>query len=42
MEPDEDKKDPAMDRDMEELETIVEKYGGFLPEILDRAEGWFC
>jgi hypothetical protein len=38
MEPDEDEKDPAMDRDVEELETIVQKYGGFLPEILDRAE----
>ena len=38
MEPEEDEKDPAMDRDTEELETIVEKYGGFLPEILDRAE----
>jgi hypothetical protein len=38
MEPDEDERDPAMDRDVEELETIVEKYGGFLPEILDRAE----
>ena len=38
MEPEEDEKDPAMDRDTEELETIVDKYGGFLPEILDRAE----
>jgi hypothetical protein len=38
MEPDEDEKDPAMDRDVEPLETIVQKYGGFLPEILDRAE----
>jgi hypothetical protein len=38
MEPDEDEKDPAMDRDVEQLETIVQKYGGFLPEILDRAE----
>jgi hypothetical protein len=38
MEPDEDERDPAMDRDVEELETIVEEYGGFLPEILDRAE----
>jgi hypothetical protein len=38
MEPDEDEQDPAMDRDLEELGTIVEKYGGFLPEILDRAE----
>jgi hypothetical protein len=38
MEPEEDEKDPAMDRDVEELEAIVQKYGGFLPEILDRAE----
>ncbi len=38
MEPEEDEKDPAMDRDIEDLETIVEKYGGFLPEILERAE----
>ena len=38
MEPDEDEQDPAMDRDVEQLETIVQKYGGFLPEILDRAE----
>jgi hypothetical protein len=38
MDPDEDERDPAMDRDVEELEAIVEKYGGFLPEILDRAE----
>ncbi len=38
MEPDEDEQDPAMDRDVEELGAIVEKYGGFLPEILDRVE----
>jgi hypothetical protein len=38
MEPEEDERDPAMDRDVKELETIVDKYGGFLPEILDRAE----
>jgi hypothetical protein len=38
MDPEEDKKDPAMDRDVEELEAIVDKYGGFLPEILERAE----
>ena len=38
MEPEEDERDPAMDRDVEELETIVEKYGCILPEILDRAE----
>jgi len=38
MEPDEDERDPAMDRDVEELGTIVQKYGGFLPEMLDRVE----
>jgi hypothetical protein len=38
MEPEEDERDPAIDRDVEELETIAEKYGCFLPEILDRAE----
>jgi hypothetical protein len=38
MAPEEDERDPAMDRDVEELETIVEKYGSFLPKILDRAE----
>jgi hypothetical protein len=38
MEPEEHERDPAMDRDVEELEIIVQKYGGFLPEILDRAE----
>jgi hypothetical protein len=38
MEPEEDERDPAMDQDVKELETIVEKYGSFLPEILDRVE----
>jgi|SRR5215208_1021214 len=38
MEPEEHERDPVMDRDIEELETIVEKDGGFLPEILDRVE----
>ena len=38
MEPEEDEKDPAMDRDVEELGAIVEKYGDFLPKVLDRAE----
>lgn len=38
MAPDEDEQDPAIDRDAQELETIVEKYGGFLPEVLDRLE----
>ena len=29
---------PAMERDMDELDTMVEKYGRFLPELLDRLE----
>ena len=37
-EPDEDERDPAMERDEGELETVVEKCGEFLPEILDRLE----
>jgi hypothetical protein len=38
MEPDEDERDPAIERDVEELETTVEKYGKFMPELLDRLE----
>jgi hypothetical protein len=38
VEPDEDERDPAMERDMEELGVTVEKYGGFLPELLDELE----
>jgi hypothetical protein len=38
MEPEEDERDPAMERDMEELGATVEKYGGFLPELLDKLE----
>lgn len=38
MEPDEDERDAAMDRDEEELQTTVEKYGDFLPEILEKLE----
>ncbi len=38
MEPDEDERDPAIDRDIEELDATVEKYGEFLPELLDRLE----
>jgi hypothetical protein len=37
-EPDEDERDPAMDRDEEELEAIVERFGAFLPEVLDTLE----
>jgi hypothetical protein len=35
-EPDEDERDPAMDRDTDELETTVEKYGVFLPEVMNK------
>jgi hypothetical protein len=38
MEPDEHERDPAMERDMEELHATVEKYGEFLPELLDKLE----
>ena len=38
MEPDEDEQDPAIERDMEELGATVEKYGEFLPELLDKLE----
>jgi hypothetical protein len=38
MEPDEDEEDPAMEGDLEELEATVEKYGEFLPVLLDRLE----
>jgi len=33
-----DERDPAMERDEEELEATLEKYGGFLPEVLDELE----
>jgi hypothetical protein len=38
MEPDEDEQDPAIQRDLEELDATVEKYGEFLPELLDTLE----
>jgi hypothetical protein len=38
MEPDEDEQDPAIERDLEELGATVDKYGEFLPELLDRLE----
>ncbi len=38
MEPEEDERDPAMERDMEELGATVEKYGEFLPELLEKLE----
>ncbi len=37
-EPDEDERDPAMERDEGELQIVVEANGKFLPEILDRIE----
>ncbi len=37
-EPDEDERDPAMERDEAELEATAEKCGEFLPEVLDRLE----
>jgi hypothetical protein len=38
MEPEVEERDPAMERDIEELGTTVEKYGAFLPELLDKLE----
>jgi hypothetical protein len=38
MEPDEDERDPAIERDMEELDATVQKYGGFLPKLMDKLE----
>jgi hypothetical protein len=38
MEPEEDEQDPAIERDLEELGATVDKYGEFLPELLDRLE----
>ena len=37
-EPDEDERDPAMERDEGELEAVVETCGEFLPGLLDRLE----
>jgi hypothetical protein len=38
MEPDEDEEDPAIERDMDDLNAKVEKCSEFLPELLDRLE----
>ena len=35
-EPEEDERDAALDQDREELNTTVQKYGEFLPELMDR------
>jgi hypothetical protein len=38
LEPDDVEWDPAMERDMEEIEAKVVKYGELLPELMDRLE----
>ena len=38
MEPDEDEQDPAMERELDELEATIEEYGEFVPEMLERLE----
>ena len=38
MDPDYVEQDPAMERDMDEIEAKVEKYGELLPELLGRLE----
>lgn len=38
LEPSEAEDDPAMERDMQEIEAKVEKYGELLPELMDRLE----
>jgi hypothetical protein len=37
-EPDEDERDPTMERDGDEIEAELETYGKFLPEVLDKME----
>jgi hypothetical protein len=38
VEPDEDERDPAMERDTDDLAMVAEQYNRFLPEILDELE----
>jgi hypothetical protein len=38
VEPDEDERDPAMERDADEVEAVAEQYNKFLPEVLDELE----
>jgi len=38
VEPEEEERDPAMERDAEELETLAREYNKFLPEVLDELE----
>jgi hypothetical protein len=38
VEPDGDERDPAMERDVDELEAVAEQYNKFFPEVLDELE----
>ena len=38
MEPDEDERDPAMERDADDLEAVAEQYNKFFPEVLGELE----
>ena len=38
MEPDEDERDAAMERDTDDLEAVAEQYNKFFPEMLDKLE----
>ena len=38
VEPEEDERDPAMEREADELEAAAEQYNGFLPDVLDKLE----
>jgi hypothetical protein len=38
VEPDGDEQDPAMERDVDELEVVAEQYNKFFPEVLDELE----
>jgi hypothetical protein len=38
VEPDEDERDAAMERDADELEAVAEVYNKFLPDVLDELE----
>jgi hypothetical protein len=38
VEPEEDERDPAMEREADELEAVAQKYNEFFPEVLDELE----
>ena len=38
MEPEEDERDPAMERDADDLEVVAEQYNKFFPEVLEELE----